>query len=297
MNRFLAINSRVACLDIVDLARKLSESACAVFMPGDILVVDESVYEYSTSKTDDDVTKCNDLRFIPRKPHPNGFLVYCLCGIINLGGRPLPVAFDFEPYITGNRISAQDAMITFFLRSKSRWTGHPIHFVVDSAFGSFDRMDQIVEFGGDATMSMSSTVYPWLWELLDYRCGINQGRVAYIPTNGVVVASYVVKTNSDEIRQLKIISSACKVEDPEGEDSAVVVKVSDSKVLPEGKIEFLAHFSDGDTAWMTPRELIGVDGNVDISLLEFVTDEDLTLALKEFTRSELQVMFCPIDLN
>lgn len=208
-----------------------------------------------------------------------------------VGGRPLPIAFDFEPYVPANRVPAQGAMMELHSRAESRWPELPLHLVVDSAFGSFDRLDEIVASGGDATMSMSSNVTPWLWALLGYECGIDAGRVAYIPSTQVLVGSYQVQTEKKEVHQLKIISSACKVEDIP--DEVVVVQVSDSRLVRDKdakKIEFLAHYTDGSSEWLKPKDLIGDDGNVDYALLSFASEEDLKQAFNSFTKQQLQVL-------
>ncbi len=127
-------------------------------------MVDESLYEY--------LGDCPVRRYIPRKPHPNGLLVYALAGYFRVGADDLPYVLDIEPYTLKNLVTAQDAMMTLFRRLRLKLPNFQPHLIVDSAFGSFDHMKEIVAEGGGATMSMPSQTKPWLWELLNFGCGV-----------------------------------------------------------------------------------------------------------------------------
>lgn len=125
--------------NLVDVATALSDVANSIFVPGAKLVVDESVYAFEG--------KCPVKRFIPRKPHPNGLLSYGLAGEVLVGSDKLPIVYDHEPVTIENNPSAQDSMMRLLHRFKHRHGEFRPHLVVDSAFGSFDKMNNITNEG------------------------------------------------------------------------------------------------------------------------------------------------------
>jgi len=108
---------------------------CSVVTPTTCLVVDESLYAFEG--------KSPAKRYIPRKPHPNGLLVYGLACEALIETQSLPFCLDFEPIVDKVRFSAQDAMMALHSRLRERFPNRPFHFVVDSAFGSFERLEEL----------------------------------------------------------------------------------------------------------------------------------------------------------
>lgn len=125
--------------NLVELAAALSEAANSIFIPGAQLVIDESVYAFEG--------KCPVKRFIPRKPHPNGLLSYGLAGEMLVGYNKLPIVYDYEPVTLDNTPSAQVAMMKLLDRFKQKHGDFHPHIVVDSAFGSFDLINNIINKG------------------------------------------------------------------------------------------------------------------------------------------------------
>lgn len=245
------------------------------------MVVDESLYEFNGA--------CPVKRYIPRKPHPNGLLVYGLAGYFNVGEHQLPYVLDFEPYVLENLVSAQDAMMALYKRLIERKPTLCPHLVVDSAFGSFDKLKDIVNTGGNATMSMPATTKLWLWELLDFNCGIDEGRLALLPAENVVVSSFKVLAESGNEHQIKTISSGCTLAaDPADEE--VVAMVTQRR---EGRTqtEYLTKFMDGHTEWLDARSFIDDDGVVNMAWLQFVNSDDLLAAFESYTHPQLMVSF------
>lgn len=283
MHRFFYLNGHLRA-DVVWLAHALGEAASTLFSPGNPLVVDESLYEFNG--------QCPVRRYIPRKPHPNGLLVYGLAGFINVGVDRIPIVLDFEPYTSDNQVGAQEAMIRLHSRLRQRYPHVEPHLVVDSAFGSFDRLADIRRDGGHATMSMSPTVKPWLWEMLDWNCGIDEGRAALLPLHNVVVSSFKVVSETGTIHQIKTISSGCAVnliDETEWE----VIRVLDRRTVEGDQLEYLAHFSTGHEQWLLTRDFVDDDGAVNMAWLDFSTEEDLKSAFTSYTLSQLKVQRLP----
>lgn len=273
------INGKLRC-GIDALASSLGESASSLITPGTNLVVDESLYEYNGD--------CPVRRYIPRKPHPNGLLVYGLSGYFHVDEHDIPFVLDFEPYTMENQVSAHDAMMALFERLRTRKPLHKPHLIVDSAFGSFGRLSEIVAGGGGATMSMVPTVKPWLWELLDFGCGVDAGRLAYHPKEKIVVSSFKVLTDTGKEHQIKTISSGCEVEEV-GNEEDIVVQVRDRRTGNDGQFEYLTDFLDGHSDWLLARDFIDDDGTTNLSWLSFVDDPDIRDAFGKFTHQQLRV--------
>lgn len=250
--------------------------------------MDESLYEYNGD--------CPIRRYIPRKPHPNGLLVYGLSGYFNVGQHQLPYVLDFEPYTLNNLVSAQDAMMALHSRLRRRKPSLKPHLVVDSAFGSFDRLRELQAAGGNATMSMVPTVKPWLWELLDYGCGVDEGRMASLPNDDLVISSFKVLTEAGNEHQIKTISSGCQLE-PVADEEDIVAHVRDRREGNGGDTEYLTEFLDGHTDWLLARDFIDDDGTTNLAWLNFVESSDVEKAFTKFTHSELKVPPLLIELS
>jgi hypothetical protein len=272
----------------LDLARNLGVSASDLIKPGSVLVVDESLYEYNGA--------CPIRRYIPRKPHPNGVLTYALSGFFNVGLDKIPYVLDFEPYTLDNLVTPQEAMMALFRRLRTRKPNLRPHLVVDSAFGSFDRLHEIIAEGGNATMSMPATVKPWLWELLDFKCGIDQGRLALLPASNIVISSFKVLAETGNTHQIKTISSGCLVGEV-GDEEETVSRIEDRRETADGTIEYLTEFMDGHTEWLAARDFIDDDGTTNMTWLGFVDEADLEAAFKEFTHANLKVQFHHLPLS
>jgi hypothetical protein len=251
--------------------------------PGNVLVVDESLYEYNGD--------CPIKRYIPRKPHPNGLLVYGLAGYFNVGAHQLPYVLDFEPYVLESQVSAQGAMMALLNRLLERKPTLRPHLVVDSAFGSFDKLHDIMGAGGNATMSMASNVKPWLWELLDFKCGIDEGRLAFIPDPGIVIGSFKVISEAGNEHQIKTISSGCTLEEAEDQEDTVSSIVDRREV--NGNAEYLTKFMDGHTDWLNAQSFIDDDGTTNLTWLHYVHADELKAAFESYTLSHLRVLALP----
>ena len=101
--------------------------------------MDESIYEFNG--------ECPVKRYIPRKPHPNGLLAYGLAGYFIVGVDYVPYVLDLEPYILDNLVAPQEAMIRLHDRLRFRRPALRPHLTVDSAFGSFDKIQELRRSG------------------------------------------------------------------------------------------------------------------------------------------------------
>lgn len=110
-NHFRLWNSNMKVPNLGTLAIELSNAAHSVWNPVSILTTDESVFEWNGRG-------CPVRHYIPRKPHPNGLLAYCMCTWTHVDGCKLPVMLECEPHYRPDQedISAQSAMIKLLER-------------------------------------------------------------------------------------------------------------------------------------------------------------------------------------
>lgn len=71
------------------LSQQLCQVAKTLWVSGNILPVDETIFEYLGSSP---VSK-----YIPRKPRPNGLQAISMCTWTYVGGEPMSVLLDVEP--------------------------------------------------------------------------------------------------------------------------------------------------------------------------------------------------------
>jgi len=138
-------------------------------------------------------------------------------------------------------------------------------------------------------MSMPITAKAWLWELLDFGCGIDEGRLAYLPEEDIVISSFKVLTETGKEHQIKTISSGCKLEDSVDEES-IVKAVRDRRVNDDGQTEYLVDFVDGGNDWLLAKDFIDDDGTTNLAWLSFANASDFHDAFSSFTHNQLKVM-------
>lgn len=274
-------------MSIRSLCTALSEAAYSVINPGSLLVVDESLYEFNGD--------CPVRRYIPRKPHQNGLLVYGLAGYFHFGTVSMPYCIDFEPYVPGNLVSPQNAMMALLRRIRQRKPTLAPHLIVDSAFGSLEKLREIRELGAHATMSMSSNSLSGVWELLDFNCGVDEGRLAYLPGEDIIISSFKVMTDRRELYVIKTISSGCKLAEDPSEEEIV------SSILCRREVnstyEYQVEFKDGHREWLAPQAFIDDDGTVNLTWLHFAEADDLSRAFGSYTHAVLKVLSLTKSLN
>jgi hypothetical protein len=90
----------------------------------------------------------------------------------------LPFILDILPHLqVGDIAPGQNLRLAL-----EHWTlTDRSHLVADAAFGGMDVMQDVMKWGGVATMSCSTTMEPWLWELLatnlpsgKWRCAVQE---------------------------------------------------------------------------------------------------------------------------
>lgn len=143
---------------------------------------------------------------------------------------------------------------------------------------------------------MAATVTPWLWDLLDWNCGVDEGRLALLPDN-TVVSSFKVMSETGTLHQIKTISSGCSVDVAEEvEEEESVVRVSARRRGPDDQLEYETRFADGHSEWLLAHQFIDADGTVNDAWLSFSDRNDLQEAFGSFTLKQLKVLLPSIPV-
>ena len=123
-----------------------------------LVAVDETVIEYqpgqSAKKQAEERGTPIPVVFIPRKPHPNGLLLYQAVTMVDspINNGTLPFILDIIPHLKqGDSVPASSFQLIM-----NRWNNNEKpHFLADAAFGSLDMLQIVSNWGGKATFSCS----------------------------------------------------------------------------------------------------------------------------------------------
>jgi hypothetical protein len=111
--------------NIAQLSRSLSDQVRRVWKVNSYVVTDESIFKWEGA--------CEEglRKYIPRKPNPNGFLSYGMCGWTYVNGRKQPVLLDSEPCDDPDHDpSAQMAFLALSERFSKVDPFSPVQFLV-----------------------------------------------------------------------------------------------------------------------------------------------------------------------
>ncbi len=104
-----------------------------------------------------------------------------------------------------------------------------------------------------------------------------------------MISSFNVLTEKGDEHQIKTISSGCVLQGL-GEAEDLVLAAGHRSPNGDGHFEYLTHFADGNNDWRLAGSFISDDGSTNIAWLNFVSTEDLEVAFKKFTLTELRVL-------
>ena len=137
-------------------------------------------------------------------------------------------------------------------------------------------------------MSMSSRVETWLWEMLGWGCGIDQGRTAYCPESNLLVSAFTVLSETGKTHQIKTISTGFQVEQaPGSEDEVLAVK---GRRLGPAQTTYLTCYADGSQSCLRFPAFFSDDGTVTSAFLSFCSRDDLEMGFKSYSAPKLHDM-------
>ena len=86
------------------------------------------------------------------------------------------------------------------------------HLIADAAFGSWETMQNIAEWGGAATLSWNKGNTTWLWELLSTTFQPNTWRAAYHAETDSVATVHALLDSTGKLIYQQVVSSAWDAE-------------------------------------------------------------------------------------
>lgn len=190
------------------------------------ILIDEHINEYQpSSHIKDNADRDGEpvpAVFIPRKPHPNGLLIYVATSYIISPvstNTKIPYMVDFCPHFQVRDINATLAIQKFIERYVYNkvninilyFSHHLInkpHIIADSAFGTTENITTIKNWGGKFTLSIKSDTFPWLWNVLAHGLMPNHWRSALLQENLVASIHCIIDEKTKKIATKQIITNA-----------------------------------------------------------------------------------------
>lgn len=212
MNRFQSILSSFFCPSstlskVCELLRSSSQKAVVSLK---VSTIDETVIGYQPTtivkERNDKAGEPIPVVYIPRKPHPNGLLIYTVATYVKglTENQKLPYVLDLIPHMQVGDVSPTIA----FKQALENWIipDKPI-FVADNAFGTSDMCQTIENWGGRYVLSFKSDHEGHLWSLLSYNGSDGQVRYA-TNTSRSNVASTRMMIKEGKLYYQNVVSNA-----------------------------------------------------------------------------------------
>lgn len=217
-----------SCLEpSIEETRKLcalfTKSAKGVTSQIHLVVLDEHLNKYKPDKTTK--AKANaqgepiPVQYIPRKPNPNGLLVYLLSTYVAnplYDSSNLPFILDFEPHLTTGD-SNPNEMVALFL---NRWNREDRPSIIgDAAFGSLESLQFISNWGSTGTFSINVTHQAYLWAVLRSDLPPDHWRYAQFKSMPIYASCHCLVSSSNSIVYQQLFTSmVAGTEDEESSD-------------------------------------------------------------------------------
>jgi len=81
------------------------------------------------------------------------------------------------------------------------------HFLCDSAYGSFELLQEIIDWMGDATFAISVNISQYLWDVLSAHATPNTWRAA-MNDQGIVATCHTIHDRNGKLVHQQVISNA-----------------------------------------------------------------------------------------
>lgn len=238
------------------------------------------------------------IRNIPRKPHPNGLLVYgvdCYTAV-----QKYPLLIDFHAHLPDQRLSARKALQKLARRLRKNHPTIAPHLIVDSAFGSLKNLEYLRSIDVNATMSMSQNSIKWLWSALEWDYSPNTGRTVTLAIPGhnerLVASLYQRAEPGRPPANLRTLSSGFSFTRPPSSEHRVLKILSRDKRNPKRWL-YDTLWDDQSTTWEPSTSFLDANGVVSFPWLEFADLDDVVAALKIFEKKALSAMCEKLNIS
>lgn len=210
----------------------------------------------------------------------------------------VPMLLDFEPYLPHNKATPREAARLLVQRTQLAHPHLALHIVFDSGFGSFDEMQYYLDNEVVTTMSMPSSQWSWLWDMLGWECPLESGRTALVSLgeHKVLASLYHVKSDSGKFIDILTASSAFQWTRPILIEPQVF-SVGERRMNDEGSFEYETKWVEGDITWQLASSFMDADGTFNIKFLEIAKEEDIKDALADLRALQLTDMCHGLSLK
>ena len=153
------------------------------------------------------------VQYIPRKPDPNGLLLYLLSTYVDSNGHQekLPFVLDFFPHLSVGDAELSELVASSVDRLEFPTAG--IHYVADSAFFSAANLEKLQESEFLATIACPSSRGTDVFDLLTFNLPGGYSRTARIES--VVYSTFASVKDSNEVSFMRVASTAYDCSDVE----------------------------------------------------------------------------------
>ena len=227
------------CLLLYSVAHLIRSNARRFFRPGSWLALDELVFPWHGKQP---------LKvWIPRKPHPNGFLVYLVCCRMPNGkSLVVDIVFDWNPSKLADRRTPTEVLAETArrLRSELHYADHRRVLHNDAAFGGALGADHCAAVGVEAVNSTLWSSVHRLLQLLAPRLKRNQYFIFSEPRGGHSL-TYIVRKVCDHFEKIQKVDGKNKL--VKVKEERILVNTSTHALAPEQRTNPLAADQLSDT--------------------------------------------------
>lgn len=198
--------------ELVEICSLFSTAAKSVISSISLVVIDEHMNKYEPKKEAknkaEDLQEPIPVQYIPRKPHPNGLLVYLLAShVVNPlydNDSVLPFVVDFEPHLTSGDCGPQKALKACL----ERWNLQEKPSIIgDAAFGSEEMVEYIRKWGATSTFSININQKPFLWSVLQSNLPPDHWKYAVVKDSGVYACTHCLISSTNSIINQQIFTN------------------------------------------------------------------------------------------
>ena len=176
------------------------------------MTIDECVIGYKPRK--EIIKKCKNqfdeipLVYIPRKPHPNGLLIYLSSTEIFIPCKKnkVPFVLNIFPNLNNGFNISPSTYILKIINDFPKDMKKPV-LICDAAFGSIDLGLRIIERGGNFHFSMSLNHIRNISIILSYKLLVNKSRVCKNNNNNFLFSCMMVEPTPKNFSFQNIMSS------------------------------------------------------------------------------------------
>lgn len=210
------------------------------------------------------------------------------------------MVLDVEPHVFGNSAPPRSVARILCERFVANFPDVQLYVTLDSAFGSIEDLHSLQQIGVRATMSVSSNIEAWLWELLLFKCPLDSGRMALYrgreKNMAIIAAAQHSVSNSGKFIDLRTITTCFDFEMPD-ETETRVTAIKERIIYPDGRRKYRTLWADGDVTIVPAENFLDMDGTFTRCFLERANKTDLLAALSVHDVESLQEMCRHLQLR